>query len=535
MRSTLAKKTEAVRRRRSRSMPEIGCSVPARATSRFLPIIQAKLRIGAPNDKYEQEADRVANQVMSMREPDSAMADGLHSPATVQRACATCSGGRGLCPECEEELQRQRKEREKEFQGGAEPGLTPSVPPPLEANIRSVRSRGEPLSAWQRGFFEPRFGMDFSAVRVHANPGAGELARSLDARAFTVGSDIVFGRAEYNPGSSAGLHLLAHELTHVVQQGCDSEQILQREPASGTNPEASLAPAPTIASAIFLEHPSELYHGFDPNGQLKKLAVPEGQKRKLAVEAQPSGTQPNYVTTDPSLISITPIADGVEVASLSAGKGAGGVPGVPEIQATDGINVLDRVGFFVLPRQQVSVGYHFMSDPPREGPFANLPIFKNLPVARTARNPGDEIALTEKLNEAWEPQANIHFTIHSVQSDTFKTRQINPIKGDDAKLEALFRPFASGAQMEVFLVWELSRDGDTMKDTNGRLVQGTNFTILEDDDAPDGFDLAHEAGHFLGYTFHTKTGLMGETTGSPDRPRVLYDWATRANIKAGKI
>jgi hypothetical protein len=355
------------------------------------------------------------------------------------------------------------------------------------------------------------------------------MAQWLNARAFTVGSEIVFGRSEYKSESAGGRRLLAHELTHVVQQGRNGTgNIIQRQ-----SPPESVAP-PAITSVIFLEHPSELYHGFDPNDQLKNLAVPEGKKRKLAVKIQPSGAQPNYATTDPSLISITPIADGVEVASLGGGGSTGRLPAA-EIQATDGSNVLDQVRVVILPPQQVSVGYHFMSDPPRKGPFKNLPIFKDLPDARTARNPGDEVELTEKLNEVWEPQANIHFTTHSVHSDTFQTRQINPIQGDDSQLEALFRPFASGAQMEVFLVWELSRGGDTMKDTNGRLVQGTNFTILEDDDAPDGFDLAHEAGHFLGYTFHTKTGLMGETTSSPDRPRVLHDWAARANLKAGKL
>ena len=403
--------------------------------------------------------------------------------------------------------------------------------PPLEAKIRSIRGVGEPLTASQRDFFEPRFGMDFSAIRLHTGSGAGELARSLEARAFTFGSEIVFGESEYNPGSPAGLHLLAHELAHV-QQGCKSGQVVRREPDS---PASGSASAAAITSVIFSEHPSEPYHGFDPHGQPKHLVIPEGQKRKLAVEVQPSGAQPNFVTTDPSQISITPLADGIQVTSLGAGKGPGGVPGVPEIQATDGTTVFDRVGFFILPPQRVSVGYHFMSDPPRGGLFKNLPIFKDVPIARTGRSPGDEVAMTKKLNEVWEPQANIHFTIHSVGSDTFKTRQINPIKGDDSQLEALFRPFASGAQMEVFLVWELSSSGADIEDPNGRLVKGTNFTILEDGDAPDGFDLAHEAGHFLGFNFHTETGLMGETTGSPDRPRVLYDWATRANIRAGTL
>ena len=104
--------------------------------------------------------------------------------------------------------------------------------------------------------------------------------------------------------------------------------------------------------------------------------IPEGLKRKLAVEVQPSGAQPNFVTTDPSQISITSLADGIQVTSLGAGKGPGGVPGVPEIQATDGTTVFDRVGFFILPPQRVSVGYHFMSDPPRGGLLKNLPILR---------------------------------------------------------------------------------------------------------------------------------------------------------------
>ncbi len=248
---------------------------------------------------------------------------------------------------------------------------------------------------------------------------------------------------------------------------------------------------------------------------------------KVPVDVHPSGAQPSYATTDASQISITPIADGIEVTSI--GGGAGHAPGVPEIQATDGANVPDRVGFNVLPHQELSVGYHFMSDPPREH------LFKGLPQGRTARNPGDEITLTQTLNHVWEPQANIHFTIHSVQSDVFTTRQITGVGGTNSQLDPLFRPFASGAQMEVFLVWELRSGNDPTKDPNGRLVAGTNFTILEDGDAPDGFDLAHEAGHFLGYSFHVKSGLMGETTGSPDRPRVLWDWATHANNKAGKL
>ena len=141
---------------------------------------QAKLTVGAPGDAFEREADRVADQVMRMPEPG------------VQR----------MCHECEEELQAKE-----------EPGETPSVPEGFESRFAALQGGGQPLPASERAFFEPRFGRDFSNVRLHSGPAAGELARSVHARAFTLGDSIVLG-----PGQG-GRHLLAHELTHVVQQG----------------------------------------------------------------------------------------------------------------------------------------------------------------------------------------------------------------------------------------------------------------------------------------------------------------------------
>lgn len=151
---------------------------------------QAKLAVGAPDDAFEREADEVADQVMRMPEP------------TVQRMCA----------ECEEEQKIQAKE---------EPGETPSVPDGFESRFAALQGGGQPLPASERAFFEPRFGRDFSNVRLHSGPSAGELARSVHARAFTLGDSIVLGEGE------GGRELLAHELTHVVQQG-GSVQRVQR-------------------------------------------------------------------------------------------------------------------------------------------------------------------------------------------------------------------------------------------------------------------------------------------------------------------
>lgn len=168
-------------------------------------LAQAKLTVSKPSDPMEQEADRVAEQVMRM--PDSQLSSGV---------CEACdSEGQTsvhrMCTDCEEELQRQPLEDE-------EP-LGSSELSEVESHISTLDGSGEALPETVRDFFEPRFGRDFSSVRVHTNTTAGESALALNARAFTLGHHIVFGDGEYQPQSDAGRRLLAHELTHVVQQG----------------------------------------------------------------------------------------------------------------------------------------------------------------------------------------------------------------------------------------------------------------------------------------------------------------------------
>ncbi|CAG0999566.1 hypothetical protein BURK2_02905 [Burkholderiales bacterium] len=149
------------------------------------PAMQAKLTVGAPDDIHEQEADRLADQVMRMPEPS-----------------------------CPESIEGDEAVRTKEA-GGYES----EAPSGLETDLDAMRGSGTPLSEAERSFFEPRFGADFSRVRLHTGPAAEELAGALSARAFTVGADIAFGTGEYAPASAEGQRLLAHELTHVVQQG----------------------------------------------------------------------------------------------------------------------------------------------------------------------------------------------------------------------------------------------------------------------------------------------------------------------------
>lgn len=165
--------------------------------------MQTKLAIGQPGDRYEQEADRMAEQVMRMPEPK------------LQRVCS----------EYEEELQRQpmkeekkKKEDEETLQTKTASGESPTVSPALQSQITALQGGGQPLPESERNFFEPRFGADFSQVRIHTDKHAAETARAVNARAFTVGRNVVFGARQYQPRASEGQRLLAHELTHVVQQ-----------------------------------------------------------------------------------------------------------------------------------------------------------------------------------------------------------------------------------------------------------------------------------------------------------------------------
>jgi hypothetical protein len=170
------------------------------------PPVQTKLNVSTPGDRYEQEADRVAEQVMRMTGPTGGA--GLDIAGSLPEPRAQ----RDAVPESEEE-----EEETAQAKGAA--GHTPRVTSHAQSQIDTLRAGGgRPLPAAEREFFESRFGYNFGGVRVHADTRAAESARSLDALAYTVGRDIVFGAGQYAPGTDGGRRLLAHELTHVVQQ-----------------------------------------------------------------------------------------------------------------------------------------------------------------------------------------------------------------------------------------------------------------------------------------------------------------------------
>lgn len=201
-----------VARRRVGSSGEAGESVVSRGMLgrqgfvNGLAVQRKALTIGEPNDPYEREADRVAAEVVQR----------LHRPAPV----VTSEAG-------EEQVQRQvvpslqGREIFRKVWGPVRRSdgiVSGAASPEFESGLRAARSGGRPLDGGFREKVEPLMGQDFSGVRVHTDGRADALSRSIQAKAFTTGSDVFFRKGEYAPGSRGGQELLAHELTHVGQQ-----------------------------------------------------------------------------------------------------------------------------------------------------------------------------------------------------------------------------------------------------------------------------------------------------------------------------
>jgi len=177
-------------------------------------LLQPKLTIGQADDQYEREADQVADQVMRMPAPQSSGHGLSITSVTAHQAQRKCSE----CEEAEGKLQRKESV-------GAEASVT--APPIVR---QTLSSPGQPLDAETRAYFEPRFGHDFSAVRIHTDTHAAESAQAINARGYTAGNQIAFAAGQHSPETSEGKRLIAHELMHVVQQRQSNAPLLQLEP-----------------------------------------------------------------------------------------------------------------------------------------------------------------------------------------------------------------------------------------------------------------------------------------------------------------
>lgn len=206
------------------------------------PTCQAKsqaLKVSQPNDPAEIEADQIADRVMRMSVKDaSPTPHSSNTSGTVHRKCDGC--------EDEEERVESSVMRKEAFASAAS-ASSPGTPP-LIKNV--INSGGRPLDFGTRRFFEPRIGCDLSSVRIFTDSAAGQSAESIQARAYTLGNNIVFGHGAYSLDSESGKHLLAHELAHVAQQGKgNSAVVLQRQSAPGSGSTTAPATVPTFGAS----------------------------------------------------------------------------------------------------------------------------------------------------------------------------------------------------------------------------------------------------------------------------------------------
>ena len=239
-------------------------------------VLQAKLKIGQPNDKYEQEADRMSNLVMQMR-------------------------GRWADHRIKDTISDEVKNIKLQRNVVTEVSTLKLLP-----IIGEVwRFPGQPLDKGTRAFMESRFRWDFSRVRIHSGTRAAESAKALEARAYSMGQNVVFAAGQYEPRTTKGRRLLAHELVHVIQNekdintirrwGCGTHQAITKVSAKGI-----------IEDPFFLYDLTESFATFGMDLKEKKLLItgPAFLAGIIKGEGPEHGEDDNYTKEDPATARI---------------------------------------------------------------------------------------------------------------------------------------------------------------------------------------------------------------------------------------
>lgn len=356
-------------------------------------LIQAKLKVGKPNDTYEQEADRTADTVMRMPDPliqrqeeekkeETAQAKplvGTISPLVQRQAeeKEETAQAKSLIGSITPVVQRQPQEEKKDetaqmlqrqaadenkdetaqmlqrqaadenkdetAQAKGTADATPDVAPNLESRIQTMRGGGQPLADSTRTFFESRFGYDFGGVRVHTDSQAAETASHLNAQAFTIGRDVFFGAGRYEPHTTSGRWLLAHELTHTVQQS--------PQPLAATSKVVQSHPDTRTQSSQFLqrqapeeEKPETIQTKTE--GAIALRAAPKAIALSTSGNQAGAITQPQSVTVSPAPTQVQGLFDielpGINTVLNWAAERAANIPGFTLLTVILGRNPINN-------------------------------------------------------------------------------------------------------------------------------------------------------------------------------------------------
>jgi hypothetical protein len=249
------------------------------------PQVQTKMTVNTPGDKLEQEADKKADQVMRMPQVEEKIQKAEAKEDKIQKKedeklQKAESKEEKIQKKEEDKLQKaeakedkiQKKEEEKVQRRG---NGTPSVGSSTQSAIQNKTTGGEPLSSETKSFMEPRFGADFSNVRIHNDQESASLNNNLNARAFTYQNHIFFSENQYQPGTGDGKQLLAHELTHTIQQGHANETPIQRSSTATVQRAPSAAPKEVIYSSEVVDISANT---FSPSAKVKEEIEAQGHK-----------------------------------------------------------------------------------------------------------------------------------------------------------------------------------------------------------------------------------------------------------------
>lgn len=275
---------------------------------------QPKLTINQPNDVYEREADHMADKVMRMTDSSFA-SNSFFTPVanTAQRKCKACE---------EEDKHVHRKESNSaEVNGSAE----------LDSYVSSLNSSGQQMPQSSRQFFEPRFGHDFSNVKIHTDSVAAKSAQSINALAYTTGNNIVFNSGQYAPDSDTGRRLMAHELTHVIQQGGSVQTKIQKADKAAASPCALVSAVPSAERFTFVVNTVNFNEGEEERLKTKIGTIDAATPIDVLGMASAEGPEANNVTL--SCNRAHKVADIIRGAGHTVGleNATGGYPGTANI------------------------------------------------------------------------------------------------------------------------------------------------------------------------------------------------------------
>jgi peptidoglycan hydrolase-like protein with peptidoglycan-binding domain len=260
--------------------------------------IQAQLTVGPVDDEYEREASQVANQVMRM--PDGGTPRVLQRysrPRALVQKFTTAPPDDSMmpawmCSSCAKHEDESSDEGtvQRQASSAALPAGGP-VNGETETHLQGMSRGGHPLPQAERDFFEPRFGTSFADVRLHTDARANTAARTIGADAFTLGTSVAFREGQYKPGTDAGRRLLAHELTHVIQQTGRPQASVQRTIGDGHDLTATRFAGNIILEACF-DNERRIDKTHNSNGEHVRLLQDSLLAMGYALPRSPSAALP---------------------------------------------------------------------------------------------------------------------------------------------------------------------------------------------------------------------------------------------------